>query len=108
MRGPHGKYFRMVETPLKSDLFQGNSGHSAKLVKDSLSYLGPVDLMQYFVKSYSAVDRGDHLRLHAHGNEGLKVDFVFSRRLLNQLLTVFMPTCAICLISFTTSFFKVG
>jgi len=98
----------MVKTPPKTDLCQGNSGHSAKLVKDSLSYLGPVDLMQYFVKSYSVVDRGDHLRLHAHGNEGLKVDFVFSRRLLNQLLTVFMPTCAICLISFTTSFFKVG
>ena len=77
------------------------------MVKDSLSYLGRVDLMQYFVKSYTMVDNGDDLRRHAHGNEGLKVEFVFSRRLLNQVLTVFMPTCTICLISFTTSFFKV-
>ena len=85
---------------------QGNSGNYAKLVKEKLSYLGRVDLMQYFVKSYTMVDDGEDLRRHAHGNEGLKVEFVFSRRLLNQVLTVFMPTCTICLISFTTSFFK--
>ena len=54
------------------------------MVRDSLTYLGPVDLMQYFVKSYSIVDQGDQLRRYAHGNEGVKVDFIFSRRLLNQ------------------------
>ena len=48
----------------------------------SLKYTGAVDLTQYFVKSYSFSDI----------NEGVQVDFIFSRRLLNQILTVFMPT----------------
>ena len=63
-------------------IFQGNVGHFAKLHMTSLKYLGTVDLTQYFVKSYSFSDI----------DEGVQVDFIFSRRLLNQILTVFMPT----------------
>ena len=63
-------------------IFQGNSGKFAKLNMSSLKYTGAVDLTQYFVKSYSFSDI----------DEGVQVDFIFSRRLLNQILTVFMPT----------------
>ena len=63
-------------------MFQGNSGKFAKLNMSSLKYTGAVDLTQYFVKNYSFSDI----------NEGVQVDFIFSRRLLNQILTVFMPT----------------
>ena len=63
-------------------IFQGNSGKFAKLIMSSLKYTGAVDLTQYFVKNYSFSDI----------DEGVHVDFIFSRRLLNQILTVFMPT----------------
>ena len=86
---------------------QGNSGKFAKLIKSSLEYLGPVDLREYFVKSYTVLDDDEELRASTHGNTGIKVNFIFSRRLLNQLLTVFMPTMCIVVVSFCASFFKV-
>ena len=58
----------------------------------SLEYSGAVDLVQYFVKSYSFSNEDDYLMKSTDGNKGVQVDFIFSRRLLNQVLTVFMPT----------------
>ena len=63
-----------------------------------LQYLGPVDLTQYFVKSYTFSDADEYLNNSIYGNKGIQVDFKFSRRLLNQVLTVFMPTVIIILI----------
>ena len=107
-------------------IFQGNSGNFAKLHMTSLKYLGAVDLTQYFVKEYTFTDKDAHLNISTNGNKGVQVDFIFSRRLLNQILTVFMPTVlfkrsfstqsemykyvfqiAIVIVSFCTSFFKV-
>ena len=88
--------------------FQGNSGNFVKLVKNQLNYLGPVDLTQYFVKSFNIHDDNERLKDLADGNKGVIVNFNLSRRLLNQILTVFMPTIVICIISFTTSFFMVN
>ena len=34
-------------------VMKGNSGNFAQLVKDELRYLGPIDLTQYFVKSWN-------------------------------------------------------
>ena len=73
-------------------IFQGNVGHFAKLHMTSLKYLGTIDLTQYFVKSYSFSDKDDYLNISTNGNKGVQVDLVFSRRLLNQILTVFLPT----------------
>merc|ERR1712117_320615 len=87
-------------------IMQGNSGNFAKLHMTSLKYLGAVDLTQYFVKEYSFTDKDAHLNISTNGNKGVQVDFIFSRRLLNQILTVFMPTIAIVIVSFCTSFFK--
>ena len=57
-----------------------------------LNYLGAVDLTQYFVKNYTFSDADEYLNISTYGNKGVQVDFIFSRRLLNQILTVFMPT----------------
>ena len=57
-----------------------------------LQYLGPVDLTQYFVQSYTFSDADEYLFKSTNGIKGVQVDFIFSRRLLNQILTVFMPT----------------
>lgn len=32
---------------------KGNSGNFAQLIKDKLRYLGPIDLTQYYVKSWN-------------------------------------------------------
>ena len=58
----------------------------------ALKYLGAVDLTQYFVKSYSFSDADEYLNISTYGNKGAQVDFIFSRRLINQVLTVFLPT----------------
>ena len=86
---------------------QGNSGEFAKLNKDMLDYLGVVDLTQYFIQSYEIFDDNEFLNKSTHGNKGVQVDFIFSRRLLNQVLTVFLPTMSIVIVSFCTSLFKV-
>ena len=57
-----------------------------------LKYLGAVDLTQYFVKSYTFSDEYRYLNISTYDNKGVQVDFIFSRRLLNQILTVFLPT----------------
>ena len=69
--------------------------------------MGPVDLTQYFVKSFTIHDEENLLKASTNGNKGVQVDFIFSRRLLNQVLTVFLPTIAIVIVSFCTSLFKV-
>ncbi len=74
---------------------------------NGLNYLGPVDLTQYFVKSYNICGEDEYLRSHTQGHTGVKVDVVFSRRLLNQVLTTFLPTIALCIVAFSTNYFKV-
>ena len=73
-------------------ILQGNSGNYVKLHMTELKYLGAVDLTQYFVKSYDFSDTAEYQNISLNGNTGVRVDFLFSRRLLNQALTVFMPT----------------
>ena len=57
-----------------------------------LKYLGAVDLTQYFVKSFNFSDADEYLNNSIYDSRGVQIDFKFSRRLLNQVLTVFMPT----------------
>ena len=64
-------------------------GKFAELHMTQLKYLGAVDLTQYYVKSYS------FSTISTDGNKGVQVDFILSRRLLNQVLTVFLPTVRI-------------
>ena len=87
--------------------FQGNTGNFVKLIKNKLNYLGPVDLTQYFMKRFTIHDDDELLKTLTNGNKGVQIEFIFSRRLLNLFLTVFMPTIALVIVSFCTSFFKV-
>ena len=73
------------------------------LVSGDLKYSGAIDLPQYCVKNTTVVDR-----FRASDTEfGVKVEVVLGRRLLNQLLTTFMPTTFICLVAISTNFFRV-
>ena len=86
---------------------QGNTGNFVKLIKNKLNYLGPVDLTQYFTKRFTIHDDDELLKTLTNGNKGVQVEFIFSRRLLNQILTVFLPSISLVIVSFCTSFFKV-
>ena len=73
----------------------------------SLNYSGPVDLPQYFVKDLT-IQRHLEKRFYGEGNrQGQKVEIILGRRVLNQILTTFMPTTLMCLVAFSTNFFRV-
>ena len=77
------------------------------MVHDRLTYLGPVDLTQYFMRSYNITNADAYVRSSTHGKKGVQVDIIFSRRLLNQVITVFLPCIAICIMAFSTSYYRV-
>ena len=87
---------------------QGNSGNFVKLVKNQLQYNGPEDLTQYFVQSFNITDNDEYVMLSTNGDKGIQVDFLFSRKLLNQVITVFLPCIALCIVSFSTSVYRVN
>lgn len=80
---------------------KGNSGKFIKLVKDKLEYLGPIDLTQYFVKDTQMSD----YRVPPD-NPAVRVDIIFGRRILAPILTTYLPTILLCLVSFSTNYFK--
>ena len=89
---------------LKNIFFEkGMSGKFVRLVQDQLHYLGPSDLTQYFVVSYKMNESTSSI----NDNKGVQVDIIFSRRLLNQVLTVFLPCMLLCIVAFTTSLYRV-
>ena len=85
---------------------QGNLGQLVDLLKGKLNYTGPIDLPQYFVEKYSIAD---HYKSHdmKEGQYGVYVQIFFGRRLINQLLTSFLPTTFICLVALSTNFLRV-
>ena len=78
-----------------------------KLVKDKLQYLGPADLTQYFIKKYTITDSDDYVMASTNGKKGIQVDIFFSRKLSNQISTVFLPCIALCIVAFTTVLYRV-
>ena len=84
----------------------GNSGKFVHPIINQFNYLGPIDLTQYFVKStntsYTFVN---------DGNEDDKVPaiefrVIFGRRILGTILTTYLPSIIICIVSFSTNYFK--
>ncbi len=82
-------------------VMKGNSGEFAKLVIDSLAYLGPIDLAQYFVKEYKMIETVIPINIHA-----IKLEIHFGRRLLSTFLTNYLPMIILCIVSFSTNHFK--
>ncbi len=82
-------------------IMKGNDGNFVKLMADSASYLGPVNLPQYKVLKTSikevTVSSGEH---------GVEVHIIFGRRVLSTFLSSYLPTFLICLMSFATNYFK--
>ncbi len=85
---------------------QGNDGNFARLVTGQVLYQGPVDLSQYYIQSYSMTDDAGQLLKAANGHRGIKVEIRLSRRLLSHVLTTFLPTAAICVVSYSTHYFR--
>ena len=81
---------------------KGNSNKFIELFTAALNYLGPIDLTQYFVKSTSMET---HL-LVSSNEPAIKVDIVFGRRILAPILTTYLPTILLCIVSFSTNYFK--
>ena len=76
----------------------GNSGEFINLIDDGLQYLGPMDLAQYFVRSMS-MRRQDE-------DGSIIVELILGRRLLGEVLNVYIPTVLLVAISYLTNWFK--
>ena len=79
---------------------KGKSGDFAQLKADLLQYLGPAELLQYFVKNRTMyIVEKDEQKM-------LEIEVTLGRRLLSIILTVFFPTVLLNIISHSTNFFK--
>ena len=76
-------------------------GNFISLVPGNLRYLGSIDLSQYFVKQFNIAKH-----LVPPDTDALRVDIVFSRRILATMLTTYMPTALLCFVCFSTNHFK--
>ena len=70
------------------------------LEAEVLSYLGPTDLVQYFIRDTSMVTTLDN------GRQGVRVYVVMGRRILSSILTVYLPTVLLNIMGHITVFFK--
>ena len=99
-----GAYPFDVQTCKAIFTMKGNTGFFAKMVADELQYLGPIDLTQYYVSSWRMWEE-DALSNDTIG-ASIQVEITLGRRLLNELLTTYLPTILICIVSFCTNYFR--
>ena len=71
-----------------------------QLVNGSLKYLGPVELAQYFVRD-TVMKQFEYENM-----SGVRVMVVFGRRLLSNILTVYVPTVLLNTMGHITVYFK--
>ncbi len=76
---------------------------TVELKKDMLTYMGPIDLTQYYLQSFSFMEGVNT----PHNDNGLQIRLVLKRRVLSEILTTFLPTILIIVVSFSTTFFDV-
>ena len=80
----------------------GNSGEFIDLVPGLLNYTGPLELTQYFIKNYTIENS-----TCAHTKEqGITVSIIFGRKILATILTTYLPTLLLCLVCFSTNYFR--
>ena len=71
------------------------------LQSGTLKYLGPIDLKEYVVRNYTmAVSQAENK------SSVLIVEVVLSRRLLSIVLTCYIPTVLLNVISHATNYFR--
>ncbi len=78
----------------------GPDNEESKRIPQDLKDVGPVDLLQYYVIELSS----DTATLFPDIRV-VEVDIVFGRRVLNVLLTSYVPTLMTCLMSLATYYF---
>ena len=76
---------------------EGNSGEFVELVVEKLSYLGPRDLTQYFIRETG---------MNLTATKDVEVRVVLGRRLLGEILTTYIPTVLLVIIAHMTNYFK--
>ena len=81
---------------------KGNADNLVSLLAKDLQYLGPKDLTIYFVKDLQIFDQ----TLLPAGIQSVNVELTFGRKILSTILTTYLPTFLICLVSFATNYFK--
>ena len=82
-------------------ILKGNAGNFIKLVADKAEYLGPIDLPQYFVMKTAITEITVPPKVGA-----VKIEITFGRRVLSTILSSYLPTILICLMSFATNYFR--
>lgn len=65
-----------------------------------MNYTGPIDLTQYFVQSWMMKNGVNS------DEDGLTIEIIFGRKILSQILTTYIPTILICMVSFSTNYYK--
>ena len=94
---PHAYLFKLHAIYL----FQGKSSNFTLLQSGTLRYLGPVDLKEYYIRNYTmTVSKIEDERTV------LIVEVVLSRRLLSIVLTCYIPTVLLNVISHATNYFR--
>ena len=88
-------------------LSKENSGNFTKFVQAGMEYLGPVDLTQYFIKSYNITDSDGIVMASTFGNKGVKVEFTLGRKRLNQVITGFLPLILLTIVTFSSALYQV-
>lgn len=81
-------------------IMTGKFDKFVKLNGEDVSYFGPIDLTQYYI-----MDTEIFHTVVPPGISAVQVDISFGRRILSALLSNYLPTSLICILTFATNFF---
>ena len=76
---------------------------SLKIVPKTVQMKGKIELTQYIVTAWKLVYKND-----SNHSKGIQMIFQLKRRIINQLLTSFLPTFIILVIVYCTNYFKLS
>ena len=86
-----------IQTCFMNMSLEGNSDIFVDLLPGSIEYGGPIDLAQYYIRSYD-IGRLDNV---------VAIQFSLGRRILSTFLTTYVPTLLLNIIALSTNYFKV-
>ena len=106
----------MCKVDLKLEQFARDN---VELVPDTMELLTDTELTQYYIQTWS-LDYNDPgipdsvststslyiVEMLGSPSNGLKMEIVFKRRLTNELMTTYLPSFLLLLMSYATRFFK--
>ena len=90
---------------------------STLLVPDNLDLTTPTELSQYSITKWILVFANGKIKLsviiiivplniETNENDGVKMEIMFKRRLTNEIMTTFIPSAFLILLSYSTLYFK--